>query len=324
MPCDFRLEVFITLCRTGSFTRAADALGISQPAVSQNIAELEKDLGVRLFSRSRGEVSLTSDGTLFRNYAERILYWYDSAREAFRAGKSSPGPITLHCPSDLSPVVVPELFTALRHSFPDLAFVSRPFAPGIQSVEDEQGNCLYLYSSVCGLSQPFTPCHAGEELLCSCMPVVAVSPVSRYLREDASDACRISGSCPRLAVLSYESSGNSPVGMADDAAVSQPERSVEDLLAAAGLSGKVVFISDSAEAVKHVARTDPEIAAVLPPYCINDDFSEARLAQLPSSWLGFRYCVSVRVPDTLRQLPVSEDIVRILREMLSSDPQQSR
>lgn len=323
MPCDFRLEVFITLCRTGSFTRAADVLGISQPAVSQNIAELEKDLGVRLFTRSRGEVSLTSDGNLFRKYAERILYWYDSAKEAFRTGKSSPGPITLHCPSDLSSVVVPELFTTLRHSYLDLTFVSRPLDHDVQS-EEGGGNCLYLYSSVCGLSQPFAPCHAGEELLCSCMPVVAVSPVSRYLREDASDAGRVSGSCPRLAILSHKASGKYPAGMDDGTAVSASERSVEDVLAAAGLSGKVVFISDSAEAVKHIAKTDPEIAAVLPPYCIYDDFFEGRLAQLPSSWLGFRYCVSVRIPDTLRQLPVSEDIVRILREMLSSDPQQPR
>ena len=62
---DFRLKVFMAVKSEQSFTKAARSLGISQPAVSQNIAELEKELGVALFSRSRGEVTLTPAGISF-------------------------------------------------------------------------------------------------------------------------------------------------------------------------------------------------------------------------------------------------------------------
>ena len=56
---DFRLRVFETLCSTLSFTQTAKLLGVSQPAISQNISELERDLGVSLFDRNGGKVPLT-------------------------------------------------------------------------------------------------------------------------------------------------------------------------------------------------------------------------------------------------------------------------
>ena len=70
---DFKLKVFVEVAREKSFTRAASALSISQPAVSQNIAELEKQLGTKLFERRRGEVLLTDAGQVFLSHAER--YW---------------------------------------------------------------------------------------------------------------------------------------------------------------------------------------------------------------------------------------------------------
>lgn len=69
---DFRLRVFLTVAAELSFTRSAKALGITQPAVSQHIAELEKELGVTLFLRSRGAVSLTPEGRALIPWAQRI------------------------------------------------------------------------------------------------------------------------------------------------------------------------------------------------------------------------------------------------------------
>lgn len=80
---DFRLKVFVTVASEGSFTKAAAVLGVSQPAVSQNVAELEKLSGVKLFERLRGEVVLTPQGVVFKEYAERILKTCSSAAVAF-------------------------------------------------------------------------------------------------------------------------------------------------------------------------------------------------------------------------------------------------
>jgi DNA-binding transcriptional LysR family regulator len=80
---DFRLRVFMTLAKEGSFTRTAAALGVSQPAVSQNIADLEKAAGTRLFDRLRGEVVLTPQGKVFMEYAQRLMTVCDQTGNLF-------------------------------------------------------------------------------------------------------------------------------------------------------------------------------------------------------------------------------------------------
>ena len=81
---DSRINVFMAVCEEGSFTKAAKRLGISQPAVSQNISEIEKGVGARIFERNRNSVTLTEDGRLFKEFAKQILYWYKTASESFR------------------------------------------------------------------------------------------------------------------------------------------------------------------------------------------------------------------------------------------------
>jgi len=85
---DFRLKVFAKVAELGSFTAAAKALGVSQPAVSQHIAELERLAGGRLFERSRGQVALTSRGQLFLEQAKVILENYHRLDYTFRAPES--------------------------------------------------------------------------------------------------------------------------------------------------------------------------------------------------------------------------------------------
>ena len=80
---DYRIKVFATVCKTHSFTRAAQLLDVTQPSVSQNIAELERALGVTLFTRGRSEAALTPEGESFKAYADRILYWCARAEEKF-------------------------------------------------------------------------------------------------------------------------------------------------------------------------------------------------------------------------------------------------
>ena len=86
---DSRLKIFMSVARLGSFTLAARECGISQPAVSQNVSELEKLMGKSLFIRNRGSVELTSYGIRFMEYASQISFWYKAAREAFGEGLPS-------------------------------------------------------------------------------------------------------------------------------------------------------------------------------------------------------------------------------------------
>src|SRR5689334_8000649 len=70
---DRRLQVFHAVAKHRSFTRAAEALFMTQPAVTFQIKQLEEQFNVRLFERGHGAISLTEAGEVVFDYAERIL-----------------------------------------------------------------------------------------------------------------------------------------------------------------------------------------------------------------------------------------------------------
>src|ERR671925_564692 len=68
-----QLRTFLTVARRLSFTRAAEELHLTQPAVSIHIRKLERAVGAPLFEQLGRRVRLTNAGELLRDYAERIL-----------------------------------------------------------------------------------------------------------------------------------------------------------------------------------------------------------------------------------------------------------
>ncbi len=76
------LHAFITVAATGSFSRAAEQLCLTQPAVSKRITALEEQLDTRLFDRIGRRVTLTEAGALLRPRAEHILAELEDSRRA--------------------------------------------------------------------------------------------------------------------------------------------------------------------------------------------------------------------------------------------------
>lgn len=128
---DFRLRVFSVLARTGSFTATARELGITQPAVSQRIAELEKETGLPLFDRNPGNVALNAHGKVFLGYAERILHLYDAASQAFVPAGSLPRTLTLAANDALRTTVLPRLLPSLMELAPQTHIIIVPYTPGL-------------------------------------------------------------------------------------------------------------------------------------------------------------------------------------------------
>ena len=117
---DFRLRIFKTLAEEGSFTKAAARLDISQPAVSQNIAELEKILCRTLFERQRGSVSLTREGEVFMKYAESILASYSEAEMAF--ARISPSVVKISASEELYNYILEPVLQDFMSVHPQVVF----------------------------------------------------------------------------------------------------------------------------------------------------------------------------------------------------------
>ena len=87
---DFKLNVFKEVAEKKSFSKAAEAIYISQPAVSLQIRNLEEQLGAKLFERTPEGVILTRAGQVLLKYAERILSDYKEAKKEIDAITSKP------------------------------------------------------------------------------------------------------------------------------------------------------------------------------------------------------------------------------------------
>jgi len=93
---DFRLQVFVKVAKRLNLTQAAQELGISQPAVSKHIQELEFQYNTQLLNRSGGKVDLTPAGRLFLIHAEKILDHYGALEaEMYRISDNYCGEIKI-------------------------------------------------------------------------------------------------------------------------------------------------------------------------------------------------------------------------------------
>ena len=85
---DPKLETLLRVAEVGSFTQAAKILSLTQPAVSQHIKQLEKELGIRIFNRSEGQLHLTTEGELVLGYAKRVRMLYQNLQQSLSDYKS--------------------------------------------------------------------------------------------------------------------------------------------------------------------------------------------------------------------------------------------
>jgi len=81
-----QLRYAVTISEQGSLNKAAEVLYVAQPSLTGALRELERELGVTLFSRSGRGVTLTNDGTEFIRYARQVLQQYDGLLERFGRG----------------------------------------------------------------------------------------------------------------------------------------------------------------------------------------------------------------------------------------------
>lgn len=115
------LKYFIAVAEELHFGRAAKRLNISQPPLSQQIMQLEKEIGVRLFNRTKRRVEITPAGLVFLEEARRIMVLSeDAVRRTIRADKGEIGRLAVGYIGSANYSVLPQIVREFRKRFQDV------------------------------------------------------------------------------------------------------------------------------------------------------------------------------------------------------------
>ncbi|OOM77340.1 LysR family transcriptional regulator [Clostridium sp. BL-8] len=117
---EFRqLNAFITVAKLSNFTKAAFELGYSQSAITAQIQQLEKELGVNLFERLGKNISLTSEGEQLLVYAKQIIKLCDEAKSNLSTSDVK-GTLTIGANESLCAVRLPPLLKEFHDRYPEI------------------------------------------------------------------------------------------------------------------------------------------------------------------------------------------------------------
>ena len=116
-----QLKYFVRIVELGSVSRAAADLFIAQPALSNQIANLEEELKVKLMARSVRGVTATEAGHVFYRHARAVLRQIERMRtDVQHAGEHPQGLVSVGMPTSAANILAPALISAARQRYPDI------------------------------------------------------------------------------------------------------------------------------------------------------------------------------------------------------------
>ncbi|HQJ36305.1 MAG TPA: selenium metabolism-associated LysR family transcriptional regulator [Bacillota bacterium] len=118
-----QVKIFVAVARKKSFSRAADMLFISQPAVTSNVQKLEGELGVTLINRKTKNISLTEGGKLFYRYAVELMNIYEKAEYALSGYKKNiEGTLEIYASTIPGQYILPYIVKEFKEAYPLVLF----------------------------------------------------------------------------------------------------------------------------------------------------------------------------------------------------------
>lgn len=117
------LNYFLAIAREENFTRAAQQLHITQPTLSRQIADLEQELGVKLFIRSNHNIILTEDGMILKRRAQEILSLADKTKRDFlQNDETLSGTISIGSGEFRSTEYLAKIISEFRKKYPNVKY----------------------------------------------------------------------------------------------------------------------------------------------------------------------------------------------------------
>ncbi len=205
---DRRLQVFYTVARLLSFTKAAEALHMTQPAVTFQVRQLEDHFNTRLFDRVHNRVTLTEAGRQAFGYAEKIFELYNEMENAVKelTGDLS-GSLTIGASTTIAEYMLPDLLRGFKAEFPELNLKLKVSnSDGIVTmVENSTIDLGVVEAPVSNKNLIVEPCRVDQL-------VVVVAPEHRFAERETLEMkelsgepfiCREEGSGTRDVIMDY-------------------------------------------------------------------------------------------------------------------------
>ena len=205
---DRRLQVFHTVAKQLSFTKAAELLFMTQPAVTFQVKQLEEHFNTRLFERSHGKISLTPAGEMALSYAERILGLASEmeTRVGELTGQIS-GPLLVGASTTIAEYMLPRLLGEFKARYPQVQ--ARLTVANSETIENKVADHtldIGLIESPSHHPNLTTELCCDDELVVICAPSHEFARLSRVLPEQLREqpyVSRESGSGTREVIDDY-------------------------------------------------------------------------------------------------------------------------
>lgn len=116
------LKYFLMVAREENITKAAELLHITQPTLSRQIAQLEEELGVKLFQRSSHNIILTDDGMMLKRRAQEFMLLEEKTKRDFSSDYEISGVVSIGSGELKSMQFLSEAITSFRSKYPNVSF----------------------------------------------------------------------------------------------------------------------------------------------------------------------------------------------------------
>lgn len=205
---DRRLRVFHAVAKHLSFTKAADALCMTQPSVTAQVKQLEEQFGTRLFDRAQGRISLTPAGLVALEYAERILALSAELEQRVKdVSGAEGGPLLIGASTTIAEYLLPRIVGEFKSIHP--AVVPRLFVGNSEEVQErvaERTLDLGFIEGDSHLPSLASDVCSEDELLVVCTPshpLAKAKGVTPAMLAEHAHVSREPGSGTRQVIGSY-------------------------------------------------------------------------------------------------------------------------
>jgi LysR family transcriptional regulator, transcriptional activator of the cysJI operon len=258
------LRIFLTVCETGSMTRAAESLFMTQPSVSQVIAELEKEYGVRLFERLNRRLYITTAGERLRSYASHILNLSGQARKEL-ADMSAGGSIRIGASLTIGAHLLPGIVNAYRLMIPSVDIFTQVDNTSVieqQILEDRLDLGL--------VEGPIYSPHMREEKLSDDNLVIICGPGHPFWNQPKIKIAELVG---KAFIIREPGSGTRNI--------------FERLMNEAGANWKIAGVYNNTEAIKYAIRGNLGLA-VVPYISVEEEISRGLVREIEVKGLNLK------------------------------------